>query len=97
MVIVGGLFAVHFWLPAGKRRFVSIVPGIIFTLAAWLVGSTIFATYLDHFSSYVTTYAGLASIMIAVVFLYMLSAIFILGGELNAAISRYLEARARVG
>jgi membrane protein len=96
-VIVGGLFAVHFWLPAGKRRLVSIVPGILFTLAAWLVGSTVFATYLDHFSSYVTTYAGLASIMIAVVFLYMLSAIFILGGELNAAISRYLEARARVG
>ena len=43
-----------------------------------------------------TTYAGLASIMIAVVFLYIISAIFILGGELNAAISRYFEARARV-
>jgi len=96
-VIVGGLIAVHFWLPAGKRSFVSIIPGIIFTLVAWLVGSTVFATYLDHFSSYVTTYAGLASIMIAVVFLYIVSAIFILGGELNAAISRYLEARARVG
>ena len=96
-VIVGGLIAVHFWLPAGKRSFLSIIPGIIFTLVAWLVGSTVFATYLDHFSSYVTTYAGLASIMIAVVFLYIVSAIFILGGELNAAISRYLEARARVG
>ena len=86
------LVAVHFWLPAGKRRFVDIVPGIIFTLIGWLVGSTIFAAYLDHFSSYVTTYAGLASIMIAVVFLYIVSLIFILGGELNAAISRYLEA-----
>ena len=72
------------------------MPGIIFTLVAWLIGSTVFAAYLDHFSSYVTTYAGLASIMIAVVFLYIISAIFILGGELNAAISRYLEARARV-
>ena len=96
LVIVLGLIAVHIWLPAGKRRFVDIVPGIIFTLAAWLAGSTVFATYLDHFSSYVTTYAGLASIMIAVVFLYIVSAIFILGGELNAAISRYFEARARV-
>jgi membrane protein len=95
-VIVGGLFAVHYWLPAGKRRFVSLIPGILFTLVAWLIGSTMFATYLDHFSSSVTTYAGLASIMIAVVFLYIVSAIFILGGEFNAAISRYLEARARV-
>jgi len=95
-VIVLGLIAVHVWLPAGKRRFVDIVPGIIFTLVGWLVGSTIFATYLDNFSSYVTTYAGLASIMIAVVFLYIVSLIFILGGELNASISRYFEARARV-
>ena len=95
-VIVFGLFAVHIWLPAGHRRFLSIIPGIIFTLVAWVLGSTIFAAYLDTFSSYVTTYAGLASIMIAVVFLYIVSAIFILGGELNAAISRYLEARARV-
>jgi membrane protein len=75
---------------------VDIVPGILFTLSAWLAGSTMFASYLDNFSSYVTTYAGLASIMIAVVFLYIISAIFILGGELNAAISRYLAARSRV-
>jgi membrane protein len=95
-LIVLGLVAVHVWLPAGRRRLVDIVPGIIFTLAAWLAGSTMFAAYLDNFSSYVTTYGGLASIMIAVVFLYIISAIFILGGELNAAISRYLEARARV-
>jgi len=96
VVIVLGLIAVHIWLPAGHRRFVDIVPGIIFTLVGWLVGSTAFATYLDNFSSYVTTYAGLASIMIAVVFLYIVSMVFILGGELNAAISRYFEARARV-
>lgn len=95
-VIVLGLVAVHFWLPAGRRRFKEIVPGMIFTLIGWLVGSAVFAEYLDRFSSYVTTYAGLASIMIAVVFLYIVSAIFILGGEFNAAISRYLEARARV-
>ena len=97
LVIVFGLIAVHMWLPAGRRRFASVVPGIIFTLVGWLIGSTVFAAYLDHFSSYVTTYAGLASIMIAVVFLYIISAIFILGGELNASIHRYLEARARVG
>ena len=96
VVIVLGLIAVHVWLPAGRRRFVDIVPGIIFTLVGWLIGSTVFAAYLDNFSSYVTTYAGLASIMIAVVFLYIVSMVFILGGELNAAISRYFEARARV-
>lgn len=95
-VIVFGLIAVHVWLPAGRRRFVDIVPGIIFTLAGWLIGSSLFAAYLGQFSTYVSTYAGLASIMIAIVFLYIVSAIFILGGEFNASIRRYTEARARV-
>jgi membrane protein len=96
-VIVVGLVAVHFWLPAGKRKFVDVLPGICFTLCGWVAGSALFAAYLQQFSTYVTTYAGLASIMIAVVFLYIVSAIFILGGEFNAAIRRYREARARIG
>jgi membrane protein len=96
-VIVLGLIAVHLWLPAGRRRFVDIVPGLIFTLIGWLVGSEVFAAYLDRFASYVNTYAGLASIMVAVVFLYIVSMVFILGGELNASMRRYLDARARVG
>ena len=96
-VIVVGLVCVHFWLPAGKRRIRDILPGIVFTLFGWVAGSTIFATYLEQFSTYVSTYAGLASIMIAVIFLYIISVIFILGGELNAAIRRYREARARIG
>lgn len=96
VVIVVGLVAVHMWLPAGKRRFIDITPGIVFTLVGWVAGSAVFAAYLQQFSTYVTTYAGLASIMIAVVFLYIISAIFILGGEFNAAIRRYREARARI-
>lgn len=95
VVIIIALVVVHMWLPAGRRRFLRILPGIAFTLIGWVAGSAVFAAYLDRFSSYVTTYAGLASIMVAVVFLYIVSVIFIIGGELNAAMSRYLDARAR--
>jgi len=94
-VIILALIAVHLWLPAGRRRFADIVPGIIFTLAAWITGSNLFASYLEQFSTYAATYAGLASIMVAVVFLYINSVIFIMGGELNASIRRYRDARAR--
>lgn len=95
-VIVLGLVAVHYWLPAGHRRVVDLVPGILFTLAGWVAGSSIFAAYLQQFSTYVATYAGLASVMVAVIYLYIVSLIFILGGELNAAIKRYVTARARI-
>ncbi|WP_421856971.1 YihY/virulence factor BrkB family protein [Oricola sp.] len=93
VVLVAGLFVAHKWLPAGKRSFASLTPGIGLTIAAWFLGAGLFARYLESFASYVTTYAGLASIMIALVFLYIVAAIFILGAEINAAIIRYREAR----
>lgn len=88
-VLVLALVSVHRWLPAGHRSFKDILPGIVFTLLGWIAGSSGFAAYLARFSSYTNTYAGLASIMVAVIFLYIISVIFILGGELNAAIMRY--------
>ncbi|HMF69615.1 MAG TPA: YihY/virulence factor BrkB family protein [Phyllobacterium sp.] len=90
-VLIIGLLVVHLWLPAGHRRFVEILPGVLLTLLAWTIGATIFASYLETFATYVSTYAGLASIMAAIVFLYIVAAIFIIGAEINAAIIRYWE------
>jgi len=88
-VLIVALVLVHRWLPAGRRRIAEIVPGVIATLVLWLAGGTLFARYLADFAgSYVTTYAGLASAMVALVFLYWTASIFIYGGELNAAIMR---------
>ena len=42
------------------------------------------------------TLLALASIIIALVFLYMIAAIFIIGAELNAAIMRYRSLREQV-
>jgi membrane protein len=81
------LFVLHAWLPSGRRSFLQILPGIIFTLIASLISGIVFGQYLARFANnYVTMYAGLASVVIALVFLYFLAAIFVYGGELNAAI-----------
>jgi membrane protein len=88
-VITVALIVVHKWLPAGHRRFRAIVPGILATLVLWLAGGILFGRYLAEFASaYVTYYAGLASVMIALVFLYLTASIFMYGGELNSAIGR---------
>ncbi|MFB2550417.1 YihY/virulence factor BrkB family protein [Ensifer soli] len=89
LLLVAGLFVSHLWLPAGRRKVMDVVPGILLTLAFWTVGAYGFASYLASFANYVSTYAGLASIMVALVFLYMLGAIFIIGAEFNAAIMKF--------
>jgi membrane protein len=85
--LVIALFILHAWLPAGRRSFLQILPGIVFTVIGSLVSGIVFGQYLARFANnYVTMYAGLASVIIALVFLYFIAAVFVYGGELNAAI-----------
>jgi membrane protein len=86
-VVVIAIVVAHKWLPGGYRRFRDIAPGVIVTLVLWLVSAIYFGRYLAEFANnYVTTYAGLASAMIALVFLYWSATMFVYGGELNAVI-----------
>ena len=92
LVLVITLVLIHLWLPAGRRRLLEIAPGIVATLLLWLAGGALFGRYLAEFAdTYVTYYAGLASAMIALVFLYYSACIFIYGGEFNSVLRRLRE------
>lgn len=92
LILVIALVIVHLWLPAGRRRFREILPGVVATLVLWLIGGAVFGRYLAEFAfTYAFYYAGLASVMIVLVFLYLTSSIFIYGAELNAVIRRERE------
>jgi membrane protein len=91
-VLAVALIILHMWLPAGHRGFRTVWPGILATLLLWLICGFTFGRYIADFAyTYVHYYAGLASAMIALVFLYYSAWIFVYGGELNAAIARARE------
>ena len=93
LVLVFALMILHLWLPAGRRSFGQIAPGVIATLLLWLITGAAFGRYLANYAfAYVSMYAGLASAMVALVFLYACASIFIYGGELNSVI---LQARTK--
>ncbi len=97
LIVVTALVIAHKLLPAGCMSWSALWPGIVFTISFWLLGGLAFGAYLDSFAgAYVTTYAGLATAMIALVFLYLLSAIFLLGAELNGAIEDQQKPRPKV-
>ncbi len=89
VVLVVALFISHIYMPAGRRRFIQVLPGIVLTLIVWAAATYLFTYYLSTFANYTRTYAGLASIMIVMIFLYMLGVIFIIGAEINAALMKY--------
>ena len=92
------LVVAHKFVAAGRRSIRSVLPGVLTTLVLWFLAGLGFGTYLDHFAgNYVSTYGGLATVMIFLVFMYWLAAMFLLGGEINgtviAARRRRLQAR----
>ena len=91
IVLVVCLMVCHMILPFGNRSIYELVPGIGLTLIFWMIGGIVLGYYLENFSNYASTYAGLAGIMSAIIFLYLISFVFILGGEINAAIIRYRQ------
>lgn len=87
MVLIIALSVIHSWLPAGRRNLGEIAPGIVATLLLWLIAGAVFGRYLAEYAfAYVSMYAGLASAMVALVFLYVCASIFVFGGELNSTI-----------
>jgi membrane protein len=97
VLLIVPLVVVHKWLPAGRRSFGQVLPGILATLGLWLVAGVTFGRYLADFAfTYSIYYAGLAAPIIALVFLYLTASIFIYGGELNAVIIKLRKAKALV-
>ena len=89
MVLVIALTVIHSWLPSGRRNLGEIAPGIGATLALWLIAGAVFGRYLAEYAfAYVSMYAGLASAMVALIFLYVCASIFVYGAELNSTISK---------
>lgn len=83
-----GVSACHIWLPGHKHSLSQILPGVILTILLWGLAGAGFSYYLASFASYSATYAGLAGVMVALIFLYLMSALLILGAEFNGALEK---------
>ncbi|WP_113889798.1 YihY/virulence factor BrkB family protein [Roseiarcus fermentans] len=83
------LFLAHRILPAHRPRFIDLLPGVLLTFVTSIAFGEAFGAYLtEYLRNYISMYAGLASAMIALVYLYWVALLFVFGGELNAAIMR---------
>jgi membrane protein len=87
ILIVAALVLAHKLIPAGRRTFKAVIPGVAMTLFLWILGGLGFGWYLEYFpGAYASTYGSLSTALIALVFLYTLASIFLFGGELNGTL-----------
>ncbi len=83
VLLTATALAAHLILPTQRHRLAEIIPGIVFTLVMWVITAFAYAEFLSRFSTYASTYAGLAGIIIALMFIYLSGAVLIFGGEIN--------------
>ncbi len=93
-MLATSLILAHLILPAHRLRLRDLIPGVTMTFIASIAFGEAFGFYLsEYLRNYISMYAGLASVMIALVYLYWVALLFVFGGELNASIVRARERR----
>ena len=83
----------HLVLPAESPGLRHSLPGIVITVAIWTVGAWGYGIYVGNFANYASTYAGLAGVAIALMFLYITGAALLYGAEINQVLSLRRKAR----
>ena len=74
------------------RRFRWISPGAALAVVIWLAASGLFFVYVSNFGNYGATYGAFAGAIVLLLWLYITSLAFLLGGELNGDIERAQKA-----
>ncbi len=67
----------------GMAALAAHIPGAILASVGWMLYTYLFASFLDKFSSMPTLYGSLGSIMILMLWIYMIMYIFLVGAEFN--------------
>ncbi len=69
--------------PSKKVKSSHTTAGAMFTSMLWISSSLIFGYYLEYFANYDILYGNLSSIIILMIWLYVLSYVFVLGMIIN--------------
>ncbi|MFA6940441.1 MAG: YihY/virulence factor BrkB family protein [Clostridiaceae bacterium] len=84
---------IYKYTPSRKIRWFSVLPGALFSTISWVICSLGFSFYINNFSNYSKLYGSIAAIFILLTWLFISSAIILIGGEINAAICFVKEGR----
>lgn len=64
--------------------FKTLLPGIVFSIIAWVISSIAFSFYVENFGDYSVIYGTLGAFVILLLWLYLTGLIFLVGSEINA-------------
>jgi membrane protein len=73
---------------ATASRFLRVWPGAILATVLWLLATAGFAWYVAHIANYNIFYGSLGTVIVLLIWLYLIACIALIGCEFNAEIER---------
>jgi len=82
--IVLGATILYCVAPSRRLSWRRVWPGAVLTTILWLAATSVFAWYVRHIGNYNVMYGGIATVVLLLVWMYVLSIIAFVGCEFNA-------------
>ncbi|HJQ12924.1 MAG TPA: YihY/virulence factor BrkB family protein [Gemmatimonadaceae bacterium] len=82
-LLVAFLFLMYWALPYVKQDKTQILVGSFFVAALFVVATLLFRLYVQHFPPN-KTYGTIGAVMVLLTWMYVISAVILIGGELNS-------------
>lgn len=81
----------YYMIPNVKIQVKEIIPGSIVVVSLWILCANILSKYLSSYTQLDIIYGSLGSIIVILLFFYIVSIIFVYGAALNFAIKQNLK------
>lgn len=78
-----GTSSIYYIIPNAKLNFKDVVPGALLTVLLWGLCGYLLSTYIIYYNQLNIIYGSLGSIIITLIFFYIINMIFIYGAEFN--------------
>ena len=84
IVLFINLKIIYIYSPNKKIPHSSVDKGTLFTTICWMIFTAIYSFYITHLTKYNLFYGGAANLIILMLWIYLISYIFVLGMAINA-------------
>ena len=82
-----GLELIYYFGPNVEQDWKWVTPGAVFAVVSMVVASLLFSLYLRFAPDYSATYGSLGAVIVLMLWLYLMGAVILIGGEVNAEIA----------
>lgn len=90
IILISTIFifaALYRYTPCRRLTWKEVIPGAVFSTIGLVVVSMGFAFYVNNFGNYSRVYGSIGAVIVLLTWLFLLSIIILLGGEINAVLA----------